>query len=185
MNQDWQVLESKVLISRPWMTLHEQRVLLPNGHQIDQFHLVESPSWTAVLALTADFRAVMVRQYRHGAGTVSLELPAGVIDAGETPEQAARRELLEETGYAAERFFPLLTAAPEPSRGTQMAHFFFAPDAVERSEQRQELSENIEVVFEPAATLADRAVAGDMIHGMHVAAILMAERLGLLPMGRR
>src|SRR5690349_13334476 len=114
----WQVLNETTLVSRHWLAIKEQHVRLGNGHEIEQFHLILGPSWTGVLCLTDSDEVVFVRQYRHGAGTLSLELPAGVIDAGEEPVTAARRELLEETGFEATSFEPLLAVVPEPARNT-------------------------------------------------------------------
>ncbi|MCA9625631.1 MAG: NUDIX hydrolase, partial [Myxococcales bacterium] len=91
----WQILESRAILERRWLTVHEQRVGLPQGGEIEEFHLIEAPSWVAVLA-DAGNHLVLVEQYRHGLGGASLELPAGVIDEGESPEEAARRELREE-----------------------------------------------------------------------------------------
>src|SRR6478735_3041353 len=90
----WQVLSDSSLISQRWLEVREQRVRLANGHEIERFHLIHAPHWAAVLCLTQQREAVLVRQYRHGLGGPSLELPAGVIEAEEAPIEAARRELL-------------------------------------------------------------------------------------------
>jgi len=80
------------------------------GHEIEQFHLIKGPDWAAVLCLTPERQVVLVRQYRHGFGAASLELPAGVIEPSERPIDAARRELLEESGFEANIIEPLLAA---------------------------------------------------------------------------
>src|SRR5262245_48087811 len=107
----WQVLSSEVVLSRRWIEIRQDRVKLASGHEIDEFHVVHGPSWAAVLCLTEAGEVVLVRQYRHGIGGESLELPAGVIDRDEAPLAAARRELREETGYVSDAWTPIAAVA--------------------------------------------------------------------------
>ncbi|MFI5302580.1 MAG: NUDIX hydrolase, partial [Polyangiales bacterium] len=72
----WRVTSSRTLIERRWLTVHEQRIELPRGGTIDEFHLIEGPDWAAVIAVTDEGRVVFVDQYRHGIGRGSRELPA-------------------------------------------------------------------------------------------------------------
>ena len=78
--QPWRVHKSRLLLERPWLTLHEEHVVLPSGAEIEQFHVIEAPDWVAVLALTNEGEALVVEQYRHGVRAITRELPAGVID---------------------------------------------------------------------------------------------------------
>jgi len=103
--------------------VREQRVRLANGHEIERFHLIRGPHWAAVLCLTEAREVVLVRQYRHGFGGPSLELPAGVLEPDEPPIEGARRELREESGFHADRLEPLISVAPEPARNSTRAHF--------------------------------------------------------------
>jgi ADP-ribose pyrophosphatase len=176
----WQVLSDTSLISQRWLEVREQRVRLANGHEIDRFHLIHGPDWAAVLCLTPERQVVLVRQYRHGFGGPSLELPAGVLDANEAPLDGARRELREETGFAAESIEPLLLAAPEPARNSTRAHFFFARNALRVSELALDHSEDLEVLLVPASELLELIDQGQMVHAAHIAAILLAWRRGLL-----
>ena len=176
----WEVLSDQKLVDRRWLRIREQRVRLPNGHTIDEFHLIEGPDWASVLALTDDGNAVLVRQYRHGAGVDSLELPAGVIEPGEAGAVAAERELLEETGYRAASLHPLLTVDTEPARHTTRAHLFVATGAWSAGPPRPEASEQLELVVIPARELAARIDSGEIRHGVHVGAILLAARRGFL-----
>jgi 8-oxo-dGTP pyrophosphatase MutT (NUDIX family) len=177
----WQVLEDRPLIERHWLTVREQRIGLPHGGTIEAFHLIEGPHWGAVLALTDDARVVLVRQYRHGSGGISVELPAGVIEPGEEPLEAVRRELVEETGYSAGDWRPLLSAQTEPARHTTRAHFFFASGAKPVAEPELDASEQIETFTVPAPELFELIERGEIVHAVHIAAILTAARRGWLP----
>jgi 8-oxo-dGTP pyrophosphatase MutT (NUDIX family) len=176
----WQVIETRLVVERRWIEVHEQRVRLGNGHEIPEFHKVVMPSWAAVLCVTAEDEVVLVRQYRHGIGEESVELPAGVIEPEESPLEAARRELLEETGYVAEAWYPIVSVATEPSRHTVRAHFFCARGARAAKARAPEPSEDIELVTIPRAELLPWCERGGIVHGVHLGAILLAERKGLL-----
>jgi ADP-ribose pyrophosphatase len=180
----WQVLESRLVVERRWIEVHEQRVRLGNGHEIDEFHKVVMPNWAAVLCLTAEDEVVLVRQYRHGIEEECVELPAGVIEPEESPLEGAKRELLEETGYVADEWSLIRTFATEPSRHTVRAHFFCARGARVDRERAPEPSEDIELLKLPLADLLPLCDRGEIVHGIHVAAILLAHRKGLLAPNR-
>lgn len=176
----WQVLTDISLISQRWLEVREQRVRLANGHEIDCFHLIQGPSWAGVLCLTADQQVVLVRQYRHGLGGASLELPAGVIEPSEAPLDAAHRELREETGFATDDLSPLFIVAPEPARNTTLAHFFFARGAARIAELALDSSEELEVVLVSVPELFELIDQGQIVHAAHIGAILLAGRRGLI-----
>jgi 8-oxo-dGTP pyrophosphatase MutT (NUDIX family) len=176
----WEVLSSRLLLERRWLKIRALHVRLANGHELDEFHLLESPEWASVVAVTADSRVVMVRQYRHGAGRSSLELPAGVIDGEEQPLCAAQRELEEETGFVAREWHPLMAVNPEPARHRTRAHFFVALGAEPKGTSRLEPAEVLGVELLPQTELMQRFEAGDIVHGVHVGAILLAARRGFI-----
>lgn len=95
----WKLLDTEYLVNAPWLKVAKEKCELPNGKVIDDFYTLWQPDWVLILARTAEGKWVMTEQYRHGTGKIALEFPAGIIDKGETPEQAAQRELQEECGY--------------------------------------------------------------------------------------
>jgi ADP-ribose pyrophosphatase len=126
----WQRLRATLLLERdPWLRVYADDVLLPDGRRVDGYLRIESRSYATVFALTPERRVVFLRQYKYGPDRVSLQLPAGYLEAGEEPEQGARRELLEETGYAAGRWDSLGAYRPDGNRGFGVAHMFLARDA--------------------------------------------------------
>ncbi len=176
----WQVLGSKLLISERWLQLREDHVRLGNGHEIERFHVIHGPDWASVLCVTEASEVVLVRQYRHGIARPSLELPAGVIEPNETPEEAARRELAEETGYVSDDWVSIQTVSTEPARHTTQAHFFCARGARAARPPAPEESEVLEVVKVPLSDLGRLASDGSILHGVHVGAILVALQRGLV-----
>lgn len=176
----WLVQKSETVVDRKWLTVKEQHIELPHGGEIPEFHLIESPDWASALALTDEGQIVLVDQYRHGAGRVSRELPAGMIDHGETPEQAARRELEEETGFVADHWEHLFTINTEPARHTSHAHFYFAKGARRTSAQRMDPSEFIDVVLLDTRDILAAIADGTILHGVHVGAIMLAVAKGLM-----
>lgn len=95
----WKLLDSKYLVDAPWLKVAKETCELPNGKVINDFYTLWQPDWVLILARTAQGNWVMTEQYRHGTGKIALEFPAGILNKGETPEQAALRELQEECGY--------------------------------------------------------------------------------------
>lgn len=163
------------------MTLREDRVRLPSGHVLDEYHVAEYPEWACVLALTEDGRAVLVEQYRYGIDRVCLELPAGAVDAGEGFEAAARRELLEETGYASDDWVRLGALAVEPGRHTNYGHVYVARACWRAAEPAHDAGEDLVVRLVPAADLPALVEAGRLVHGVHAAAVFWAQARGWLP----
>ena len=95
----WKMLSSEFLVNAPWLKVAKETCELPSGKVIDDFYTLWQPDWVLILARTTEGKWVMTEQYRHGTGKIALEFPAGIIDKGETPEDAAIRELQEECGY--------------------------------------------------------------------------------------
>lgn len=109
------------------MTLDVDQVVEPSGMTVER-EVLRHPGAAVLLAVTADRRVVLVRQYRHAAGETMLEAPAGTIDPGESPEETARRELVEETGYFPRRLEKLAEFYPSPGILEELMHVFLATD---------------------------------------------------------
>ncbi len=127
-SKKWRTLSSEYLFKRPWLTARRDTVELPDGRVNPEFYVLEYPSWINVIAITEDGKYVMVEQYRHGLARVGIELCAGVVEPGEAPEAAARRELEEETGSTLKPSLVrqtsfLLKSAPLRSASTLALHW--------------------------------------------------------------
>jgi ADP-ribose pyrophosphatase len=142
---EWKVLASEYLFNEPWLTVRKDRCQLPNGHIIPSFYVIEYPEWVNVFALTEGGQVVIVEQYRHGIRETSMELPGGVVDEGESAEEAARRELLEETGYEFTSYEYLGKICANPSTTNNFMHMYLAKGGRKVAEQTLDHSEEIDV----------------------------------------
>lgn len=143
--EKWKILESRYLIRRPWLTARVDKVELPNGVVHPEYYVLEYPTWVNIIAITADGRFVMVEQYRHGLGDVFTELVAGVAEKGEEPLQAARRELLEETGFGGGEWQLYTVLSANPGSMNNLTYTFLATGVEKISAQHLDETEDIAV----------------------------------------
>ena len=141
----WTLLDSEYLIRRPWMTARRDHVRLPSGVEMEEYYVLEYPDWVNIIALTAEGKMVLERQYRHARQLVGWELPAGIIEQGEDPMQAAQRELLEETGYTGGKWEHFMTICPNAGACTNVSHTYIAR-GVERTDS-QHLEQTEDIIF--------------------------------------
>ncbi|MCX6907610.1 MAG: NUDIX hydrolase [Verrucomicrobia bacterium] len=144
----WEVLEGReIFAAPPWIKLSRQRIRLPDGRVIDDFHYIHLTDYALVVAQVPNGRFIMERQYKHGVGKVCLTLPAGGITAGEDPLRAAQRELLEETGYEAGSWQCLGRFACNANYGCGNAHIFTCRNARKIAEPDSGDLEEMEIVL--------------------------------------
>ena len=143
----WTTLESRYIIQRPWLTARVDKVQLPDGRINPEHYVLEYPEWVNVIAITGGGEFVMVRQYRHAMDVVLDELCAGVVEQGEAPIDAARRELIEETGYAGGQWEEIMTVGRNPSICDTIPHCDLAQGVERVSDQHLDASEDIAVLL--------------------------------------
>lgn len=141
-----ELISSEYLIRRPWLTARRDSLRLPDGRINPEYYVLEYPSWVNVIAVTREGRYVMVRQYRHGLGIISTELCAGVVEEGEEPEAAARRELREETGYTGGRWQLQCVLSGNPSTTNNLTYCFLAEDVELTDAQHLDPTEDVEAL---------------------------------------
>lgn len=174
MTRPWKVIRSRIVYDhRPWLVVHEEHVELPNGTVIPGYIRTESPDFAMVFPITADGQVVLVEQWKQGARAASIDLPAGYLDAGEDPLEAARRELLEETGYASDDWHCLGSLVLNSNRSTARMHLFLARGVQRVAAQHLECTEEIAVHLVELAELRQWIAAGRIEALSSMAGILM------------
>lgn len=123
------VAASPVLTAAPWLSIVREHVRLPNGDTVDDYYRVVLPDYAVVAAFTTADELVMVREYKHGLGRISLNAPAGMLDPGEDPLAGAKRELREETGYTSNDWHLLGEFVTDGNRHCGKGYVFMATNA--------------------------------------------------------
>jgi ADP-ribose pyrophosphatase len=129
MPRPWKLLDSEEGPDLMIAKARFDRVENPRTGEAMRRLVLRTRDWVNIVALTPERRLIVVHQYRFGSGTVTTEIPGGVIDPGEEPAETARRELREETGYTAERWTLLAEVDPNPAFLQNRCFQFLAEDA--------------------------------------------------------
>ena len=147
---------------------------MPNGHVVPEYYVLEYPDWVNMVALTADNRFILVRQYRHGVQQNVLEVPGGVIDPGEDAQEAARREMLEETGYRFDTIEEISTLFPNPATSTNKTTTYLLTGGVKVQEQDLDEQEEIDVILASPAEVKQWLLDNQFGQALHTAALFYA-----------
>ncbi|MFD2161100.1 NUDIX hydrolase [Paradesertivirga mongoliensis] len=176
----WEKLSSRYLVKEQWATLRVDTCRMPDGTLIDDYYVLEYPNWVNAIALTEEGEVILIRQYRHAAEKVILELPGGCIDPGETPEKAIERELLEETGYQFESLEPLCILHANPSTSANITSSYLARGGRKVQEQHLDGREEIEVLTVNIDEFKDLVLNNQLPQALHASAAFHA----LLKLGK-
>ena len=167
MIRDWPIISRELIGDFSIFTLTKKRVRSPRTGEAREVAALQFPDWVLMLALTPDKEVVMVRQYRHGIERVCLELPGGLVDpADDSPSVSARRELLEETGYQANKITLMGECFPQPAILSNKCFFYLAPNVVEIQSPQLDAGEDIEIVKVPLKDIAAKIENKEIDHGM-------------------
>jgi ADP-ribose pyrophosphatase len=162
----------------PYFSLRSDMLRLPDGGIKDPYYVIERPDAAIIFPLTADGEVVLVSQYRPPLDMMELGLPAGLLEEGERPEEAARRELSEETGYTGGEWELLGSVASSPSLKDNWAYLFLARGVGETTAPDPDEHELVEVVRVPVEQLLNLVLSGKIVSSSGVATIMLAlERL--------
>jgi ADP-ribose pyrophosphatase len=179
--KSWNLLDASLSFSAPpWLEVFREKVELPGGRVIDDFYRVVTPEFAVVVAVTPDKHFLMVRGYKHGPRRVCLSTPAGLIEPGESPLEAAQRELLEETGYATTDWCALGAFVVDSNRQCGTAHLFLARDVVQVALAREDETEELQVESMSPQQFLDTMRKGDIVTLATVASIALSITSGLI-----
>ena len=155
------------------LNIRVDRCRLPDGRELPEYYTIETRPWVNVVALTEDNHLLLVRQYRYAKGCTSIEFPAGVCEDQDT-EAAAKRELLEETGYVPGSIELIAEHYPNPALMSNSLFTYFATGCKRYSEQKLDPFEDIEILKAPVAKLSDYIKSGEFNHSLMLASLFLA-----------
>jgi ADP-ribose pyrophosphatase len=170
---NWKIISSEYLFKDLWFTVRKDVCETPQGKIINPYYVYEFPTWVSALAVTADNKVVMVRQYRHGLQQTILEVPGGCVDDDDKDYQAAiARELLEETGYEFSNYEYLGKVSPNPSTNNNWMHMFLATGGIKVKEQELDHNEEIEVLLMDVEEVRSLLAENKIVQALHSCTIM-------------
>lgn len=172
-NYGWQITGEKKLLDTVVMTLTEQQTLSPEGNP-GKYIVMNANDWVVVIPTISKNGKeyfIMVEQWRHASKEMCIEFPGGVIDSGEEPEIAGKRELLEETGYKAEKLVHLASMSPNPALFSNTIHFYTATSLENTNKQHLDDDEFITIKKIPVEEVFSSMGSGFYSHGLMCAAL--------------
>jgi 8-oxo-dGTP pyrophosphatase MutT (NUDIX family) len=170
----WKIKKSEIVFNHKWYKLRQDEVELPNGRIVDDYFVSVRPNVVVIFAVTPSEEVVLVKQYKHGIQEIVVELPGGVVDEEENFEVAAKRELLEETGYSVDSLKLIASLYDNPTKDTNKINLYLGVNAIKTSEQDLDENEEIEVSTEKLSNLKAKILNGEIKVSGSVAAILLA-----------
>jgi ADP-ribose pyrophosphatase len=167
----WNKLSTRYLVREKWATLRVDTCELQDGVIKDDYYVLEYPNWVNAIALTKENKMILVRQYRHAADIISLEVPGGVIDGDEAPADAVKRELLEETGYSFDSIELIASVYANPATSTNQTFTYLLTGGVKTHEQHLDAHEFLAVEEYTIEEVKELVLANKIDQSLHTTAI--------------
>ena len=141
----WKTIKNKkILVKKPWFVVKQEKIRLPNKKTIAPYYQIESPSYVEIIPLNKKSQVLLNLKYKHGVRGASFGFPSGYMEKGETPLQAGKRELHEETGLASKKWRYLGGYTIDGNRGQAKAHFLMALDCKDRKRGSEIFSDDLD-----------------------------------------
>jgi len=166
----WKIISSKSDELIKFFHLRTDTAVSPRTNIPHDFYVLESAGWVNIIPLTPEGEVILIRQYRHGIQDITLEIPGGLIEHGDSPEGAAARELHEETGYEAKEMVLLGSVHANPAILNNICYTYLAKDVYPAGKQDLDDSEDIEILIKPLAEIPRLIKEGEITHSLILAA---------------
>ncbi|MEQ9618534.1 MAG: NUDIX hydrolase [Deltaproteobacteria bacterium] len=170
MIKKWKVVKSEELDSNRVFATRKDTSVSPVTGKEHEFFIIDAPDWVNVVAVTPGEEIVLIRQYRHGIRSETIEIPGGIVDPGESPVEAAKRELIEETGYTSDEWIKIGEVVPNPAIQNNTCHTFLALSSRKIEEPSFDATEFIETFTAPVSEMSRLVSGGQIDHSLVVAA---------------
>lgn len=171
----WKIEKSEYLINDRWIRVRADKCVMPNKKIVEPYYVLEYPNWVNIVGVTKKKEIILVKTYRHGIGRELLELPCGLIDnTDSTPLEAAKRELLEETGYTSNEFIQTGIVSANPSNHNNLTYCFLAKNLKKIKNQTLDETEEIEIILLPVKQVLQMLKNGHFLQALHVSSLYYA-----------
>lgn len=176
MKNFWEVIENNTLYNRGIVKFKEELCYHQKKEVHHSFFHMEFLDWVNIVAITPKKKVLLVKQYRFGTGEITLEIPGGTLDQGESnPKAAAKRELMEETGYSSDKLIFIGKVAVNPAIQDNYCHFYLAKDVKLIGDQNLDPAEDIEIDLVHLKEIEGMIKQGMIKHSLAVLGLLYAK----------
>jgi ADP-ribose pyrophosphatase len=173
----WELLSAEEILRCHVFALRLHRARSPRTGEVHDFDVIDARDWVTVVPVTTDRQLVLVKQYRHGIGAVTLETPGGIVDPEDaSPAIAGEREMREETGYTAAELIRIGVVHPNPAIQNNRLHIYLATDAHCIAAPSYDVTEDITVELVPLAEVDALIAGGAITHSLALTALLLARQ---------
>lgn len=171
MIKNWDIVESKRLNSYKIFSTRMDIGRSPVTGKEHDFYVIEAPTWVNVVAISADDEILLIKQYRHGIRSVTFEIPGGMVDPGESPLDAAKRELLEETGYFSNDWELIGHVHPNPAIQDNICYTYLARNVERVGEPKPDGTEDIATFLTLTSEMIELVSNGEITHALVISAL--------------